>query len=666
MRRLKIVIGLLLLVLLLAGCSENPGTTTMKLMLSTGKGSDGRTLLPDDSSALEVSRFTVSGVGPNGKRFTKSSDSSNVEIEGLVTGQWTVTAKGLNRDGAELVSGSDSFELTPSSEPRVIVLDTLVGTGSFGLVLDWSLCDVANPSVVVKISGPGSGSQESILPVTINKDAKTATVSETLASGSYRISAVLKDGQQQVAGLVEAIRISNGLSTNGSHTFHLDSEGPSSLAYMQDHSGSPIRGSLSISNDSGTFYEGFQYECSFSIIDPATVDTRDMSIEWYYDGVLAKSEALDSDGSTFLLNASFGVHRLDAILYNRSAGSTGSASYTFNVVHNGEVGEMALINSDAATGISTLDADTIIAPLPGGMFLVVTPNSAKMYICTISSMALQVVKTYDSNNFEWLGRAKHAFSDPDMDYVVFTDDYGGTESFTCLRFNQGSRVLENIAGMRFQGSIPSYGIPFTNFTAAAFNPMMGMIYLSDAGTYGFDFILKESGNTIATGGTYRKKNSSYYNVSDMDVSPNGLSVVSAGPSSSSFVSASVTEMGNLTNMNISEASSSAIQKIRFINNQTVLVMDASALTSFKVIPGGTYTKYKTIGISAVDLAEDGGNYFYVADANRRLVSYSVSGYEISQLGTTMLDSQIVRICLNDGYLVALTSDNRLALFNVIE
>ena len=83
MRRLDIIIGLLLLVLLLAGCSENPGTTTMKLMLSTGKDSDGRTLLPDDSSALEVSRFTVSGVGPNGKRFTKSSDSNNVEVEGV-------------------------------------------------------------------------------------------------------------------------------------------------------------------------------------------------------------------------------------------------------------------------------------------------------------------------------------------------------------------------------------------------------------------------------------------------------------------------------------------------------------------------------------------------------------------------------------------------------
>ena len=83
MRRLKAVICLLLLAVLLAGCTENPGTTTMRLVLSTGHGSNGRTLLPEDSSVLNVSSFTVSGVGPNGKRFTKSSDSPSLEVEGL-------------------------------------------------------------------------------------------------------------------------------------------------------------------------------------------------------------------------------------------------------------------------------------------------------------------------------------------------------------------------------------------------------------------------------------------------------------------------------------------------------------------------------------------------------------------------------------------------------
>ena len=188
MRRLNAIVGLLLLAMLLVGCSENPGTTTMRLLLSTGQNSGGRTLVPEDSSVLDVSRFTVSGEGPNGKRFTRSSDSSNVEVEGLVTGEWTVTAKGLNRDGTELVSGVETFDLSPSSDPRVIILDTLVGTGTLSLVFDWSLCEVSNPSVTVRLAGPDMGANESPIPVTVNKDAMTATVSETLPSGSGQSS----------------------------------------------------------------------------------------------------------------------------------------------------------------------------------------------------------------------------------------------------------------------------------------------------------------------------------------------------------------------------------------------------------------------------------------------------------------------------------------------
>ena len=83
MRSLKAIVFLILITLFLAGCSENPGTTTMKLVLKTGRATGERTLLPEDSTALDVSCYTVSGVGPNGKRFTKSSDSSSVEVEGL-------------------------------------------------------------------------------------------------------------------------------------------------------------------------------------------------------------------------------------------------------------------------------------------------------------------------------------------------------------------------------------------------------------------------------------------------------------------------------------------------------------------------------------------------------------------------------------------------------
>ena len=84
MKKASTIFYVLAVLLLLAACSENPGTTTMRLVLSTESCEGSRTLLPTDSTLLDVTRFTVSGTGPNGKTFTKSSDNSSVEIEGAM------------------------------------------------------------------------------------------------------------------------------------------------------------------------------------------------------------------------------------------------------------------------------------------------------------------------------------------------------------------------------------------------------------------------------------------------------------------------------------------------------------------------------------------------------------------------------------------------------
>ena len=67
-----------------------------------------------------------------------------------------------------------------------------------------------------------------------------------------------------------------------------------------------------------------------------------------------------------------------------------------------------------------------------------------------------------------------------------------------------------------------------------------------------------------------------------------------------------------------------------------------------------------------DMAADGANYFYVADNSNRIVSFSVTGHEVSQLGSTTLDYPVIRICLSGSYLAALLSDNSVALFEVIQ
>jgi len=666
MKATNALILLIAAVALLASCSENPGTTTMKLILSTDVESGSRTLLPSDSTLLDVTKYTITGSGPNGKTFTKSTDSSSVSIEGLVIGQWTVNVKGLNREGTELVSGSATFNLTASSGPQTVVLNTLVGTGTFSFVLDWSLCEVLNPKMEVYLTGPDMDSEEVPLFVEMNAGARRATVSETLAAGSYKVRAILKDGGQQVAGLVEAVRISNGTSTSGTHTFHFSELGPTVMTYFTDATGTPIRGTLSMADNPETFLDGGEYTCVFGFTEPDKVDTDGLSIDWYCDGnKVGDTMPISRTGSTVTITASNGVHRVDAVVYNKLRGSTGSAAYTFTVVPDGKPGEMALLNADAGSAVSP-DAGTIISPLPDNLFLVTTPDSAKMHVCTVSAGSLQVLKTYDASNFAWLGSTRHVFSDDAMDFIIVTDNYGSTENFTVLRFNRSAKTVEQVPGMRYEGSVPTYGIPFTNFTAAAFDPADGFIYLSDAGMYGYDYFFTVSGSTIAVSGTIRKKSGTYYNVADMDASDNGTCFVWASEAATRLVSARTTDRGSLTGMKESQDAPGSLEFARFVNNQTVVAGNAAELWSFKVVPDGTYTKYRDLGVSVTDIAADGKNYFYVADNSRRIVSLEASGYEITQLGSTVLDDQIVRICLSGKYLVALTDRNSMALFEVIK
>lgn len=667
MRKLPLCLFALILIVLVVSCSENPGTTTMKLILSTASEEGSRTLLPSDSTLLDVSRYTITGVGPNGKTFTRSTDNSSVEIEGLTIGEWTVTAKGLNREGTELVSGSHTFTLTATAVPQTVVLDTLVGTGTFSFVLDWSLCDVANPALDIYLTGPEMTSDEVPLVFTMNSDTKTATVSETLSAGSYKIRVILKDGSTQVAGLVEAVRISNGTRTSGTHTFHFSELGPSTLTYFRDATGTPIRGQLAVSGNPETFLSGNDYTYVFTFSEPDKVNTDGLTIDWYYDGNLYSSgSSLTSVGSSITVEGENGVHRVDAVVYNKLLGSTGSASYTFTVVPDGEVGEMTLVNENAAGAIATLDSSSIISALPGDLFLVTTPNAAKMYVCSVSSGTLQVLKTYDGTNFPWLANTKHVFSDCEMNVIVATDNFGGTENFTALMFNPTAKTLSPASGMRFEGSNPTYSIPFTNFSAAAFSGETGTVILSDSGTLGFDYVLRATESTVTTGGTSRKKSSVYYNVSDMDINPMGNAVVYSSLSSSSFVSATVSDSGTYVNATVSQPAASAISHIRYVNDQTVVAANSYELTSFKVVSGGQYTKYKTVGISLVDMAADGQNYFYVADNSNRIVSFEVYGHEISQLGSTTISNPIRSICLSGKYLAAMTAVNTIALFEVIQ
>ncbi len=663
MSRKTAVLFLVILVVVLASCSENPGTTTMKLILSTYSESTGKTLLPSDSSLLDVSKYSVSGTGPNGKTFSIDSDSSSLTIEGLTIGDWTVTARGKNTSGTELVTGSLTFKLTDKATPQTIVLDTLVGTGAFRYTVDWHYCDVAKPVVEAYLLGPDMSGSEYPLDITQDDDSKTATVSESLSSGSYRLKILLYDDETQVAGLVEAVRISNGTTTEGSHTFLFNELGPNTITYISDATGTPIKGTLAVDGAPSSMVAETEYSCTFSFSEPDKVQAEGLTIEWYYDGNYMTTADLTTSGGTYSFTPKAGVHRVDAVVYNKKLGSTGSATCSFTVEPDGQAGDLALSVENAGTAME-ITSKTIIGALPGNKIVVVTPDANKLYLCTVRASSIAVEKTYTNSQLSWLGDVEKMFSDKVSNFILFTGKFiDSSESAICMYFDSSANtVAEKYRGKCIVANLKSR--QFANIVGAAFAGN-NYIYVADAGSR-YDFTLKINGTTVSMAGANTKAGSSYYAASDIDASPDGKYSVSVFPSATSFVSSTVGSEAILIDPIVSEADSSAGKHIRFANSQLVVVANNSSFTTYKYVKNAPYTKYKTFSVPVADLEADGSNYFYVLDTANRIIAFEASAYEIAQHGTVELPSKAQSFALTEDYFLVVLEDLKLNAYGIIK
>ena len=663
MKRKIAVLITAILVVVLASCSENPGTTTMKLILSTYSESTGKTLLPSDSSLLDVSKYSVSGTGPNGKTFSIDSDTNSVTIEGLTIGEWNVTAKGINASGTELVTGSLSFKLTDTATPRTIVLDTLVGTGSFRFTVDWNLCSVGTPVVEAYLLGPDmSGTEYKLEEITVDKSACTATVSESLAAGSYRLKMLLFDGSTQIAGLVEAVRISNGTTTEGTHIFHVNEYGPNTLTYIADATGTPIKGSLAIEGSPDSMVAETAYTCAFTFSEPSKVSTEGLTIEWYYDGNFMSSNELDTTGSSLTFTPRSGVHRIDAVVYNKKLGSTGSTNCSFTVEPNGQAGDLSLA-LEAATTDMLLTSKTMIGALSNDKFVVVTPDENRLYICSIYANSIKVEKTYTNNELGWLGDIEKMFTDYQSDYLLFSGKFiNSTESIICMYFDSGANTVAE--KFRQNYIINNAAYYFSNISAAAFAGNDAII-IADAGSKR-DCALAISDGVVTMAGGNVKKSASYYAVSDVDVAPNGVDLVSTCPSATSFVSDVIGSIQYPINPIISETNTTAGKHIRFANSQLVVVANDSGFTTYKVVNNAAYTKYKAYSIPVVDLEADGANFFYVLDSANRIVTFEASAYEVAQHGSVELSSPVQSFALTSDHFVVVMENLQLNVYDIID
>lgn len=382
MKRKKGILAMLLslAIMLLAGCQEAQQTADLRILLDE---SGSRILTPKDPADFKVEKYHVI-CQERGKANPIELESirSSFVIQDLPIGEYTIEATGRNAAGDDIVRGSTTFSLSHTNTTATVVLSELIGQGNVNISFTWDGNLITEPSVKVTLSPRDGQSVEAVTETLAVSNNSASFTRSGLPAGSYTIVAELFDGETKVAGCVEALRIGQNSTVNGSVSFDLD-ELPSSVGNitLENQAGIPIECRI-IGLENEAAVEA-QKEIVVSL-DTSGLEESGLAIEWYLDGSFL------GKGKEIRLTPQPGSHRLDVVASTSKLGSTGSTQINFEAALLGEAGMPvlgALVSTD--DGIS-LSADMVFDFLQDGRLLVIDNSTYTAQICSLVRNTLRV------------------------------------------------------------------------------------------------------------------------------------------------------------------------------------------------------------------------------------------------------------------------------------
>ncbi|MBQ7645323.1 MAG: hypothetical protein IJS84_09895 [Spirochaetales bacterium] len=323
---LLLIIVFLLVVAMSCRNSVESGRTRLALHIEQD---NSRTIMPSQT-LMETKKYSISGLGPSGSSFGPIlSTDSELSVNDLIPGVWTITAKALNAENNELATGSSQCTISAGNNSATIVLDRITGSGTLELDFRWNedICDEQQMKIGIELED----SEGNI--ISRNKDVYTseghASMILSLDAGCHVLSVRVSSSKGNLGiGATDAVRIVS--NTRSAGIVELKGSKP------EIHSGT----SFSFENAVGkpmNFYIDYYPKspskgqkvtlkaCYFSL--PEDIDPEDLAFQWYKDGVLQAA----ADGFSFLITAESGVHRYDVIVRSRKVGTMCGASLTLSI-----------------------------------------------------------------------------------------------------------------------------------------------------------------------------------------------------------------------------------------------------------------------------------------------------------------------------------------------
>ena len=145
---------LLIVVALLSACEQGQSHATLRVNLRKD-----RSIVPA-GYPLEIESYRITGDGPGDESFSIETNKETISLEGLVIGEWSILAEGLNSQKDVLVTGSTTHRLSVTNGSCTIVLEDLTGEGSLEVVLLWDPVRINNEASIELELTPQYGEKE--------------------------------------------------------------------------------------------------------------------------------------------------------------------------------------------------------------------------------------------------------------------------------------------------------------------------------------------------------------------------------------------------------------------------------------------------------------------------------------------------------------------------
>ena len=489
--KLTVLVCLVCTALFLFSCKANvEERSTLTLSMET-EAFENKSITPSGES-LQVSRYMVSGEGPDNSHFSNLSTKSSITVSGLLIGEWTIHAIGQNANGVNMVEGSTTLQLKPEPTTATVILNTLKGTGTIDLTINWDENLISNPSFELTITNQNGTVTVPTLDTTTLRDGYIHFVGNTFSAGSYQVSGKLLSGTQKTAGFAEAVRVLDGLSSTAEISLNLNktNELPSTITLV-NNLGTPVECTIS----------GLEPEMAAGVSATAAIETssaEDLTISWFLDGEEV------GNGLSYTFTPDLGTHRLDVIAKGTLPGSTGSGSIEFNAVVRGTEGVPVFMKQvNDGTQNLHIGGATQLAFLPDGKLIIWSGTHQTLQICQMNRNDLQVLTNYSANNCDFtLTDIADIAVDTARNYVYIGDNNG--PKVTKYQYNSTNATLTKICESNNhvwepEGTYTGTIDQFVRLGHISVDQSNGRVYLSiPSSGQNFTTVYKPSGNTTGT------------------------------------------------------------------------------------------------------------------------------------------------------------------------